>query len=169
MRVADTATGILDVPPTNANTASTTLRVQPAAGAQMFRVMAGRRIRGESAQNPGTWGNFLRVDVNYDTADTANLFNLVVQEVRIDGDRTVVLQTENFRNLTMQPDTPTNALEVVNQGSRLIQLDRIGLPALVAPAPGNPWPRPASNGTLGGPLPAPPAAAPFPPTVPLST
>ncbi|RXF74135.1 phage tail sheath family protein [Hansschlegelia zhihuaiae] len=160
VRVADTATGAAAAPPTNANAASAILEDQPAAGAQMFRATAGRRIRGEAARNPGTWGNFLRLEADYATASPASLFNLTVQEVRLDGDRTVVLRTETFRNLTMEPDTPNNALEVVNQGSLLVQLDRDGMPALVAPAPGSPWPRPASHGTLGAALPASPVSIP---------
>src|SRR3546814_6908572 len=108
--------------------------LQPAgAGDQIVRVRAGRRIRGGSAADPGAWGNFLRVEVDYDTTDPAELFNISVAEVRVEGDRTSVLQTETFRNLTMEPNTPNNAVEVVNQGSRLVQLDRAGLTALPSP------------------------------------
>src|SRR5262249_22198939 len=87
------------------------------------------------------------------------LWNLTVSEVRIDGDRTVVVQSETFQNLTMEPDTPNNALEVVNQGSRLVQLDRDGMAAI--PAPFVATFRPARNGTMSGALPAtvPPVAS----------
>ncbi|MGD9535608.1 MAG: phage tail sheath family protein [Alphaproteobacteria bacterium] len=160
VRIADTVTGAPPaIPATNANSAEVILRAQPAAGDMIVRVRAGRRIRGESAQNPGTWGNFLRVEVDYDSADPARLWNLTISEVRIDGDRTTVLQTETFRNLTMEPNTPNNAIEVVNQGSRLVQLDRQGLVPANLPVT-VPFPatfRPAPNGTLSGDLPTPPA------------
>ncbi|MFN4090035.1 MAG: phage tail sheath family protein [Alphaproteobacteria bacterium] len=139
---------------TAAVAASVVLTAQPAgAGDQIVRVRAGRRIRGGSAADPGAWGNFLRVEVDYDTTDPAALFNLTISEVAVDGDRTSVVQTETFRNLTMRPDTPNNAVEVVNQGSRLVQLDRAGLTAM--PAPFVPTFRPAATGTLGGALPTP--------------
>src|ERR1700730_10668033 len=42
------------------------LLLMPGSVAEM-RVFAGRRIRGAPAENPGTWGNFLRLEVDYDT------------------------------------------------------------------------------------------------------
>jgi len=139
---------------TAAAAASVVLTSQPAgAGDQIVRVRAGRRTRGASAADPGAWGNFLRVEVDYDTTNPAALFNLTISEVRVEGDRTSVLQTETFRNLTMAPNTPNNVVEVVNQGSGLVQLDRAGLTAL--PAPFVDTFRPAATGTLGGALPTP--------------
>ena len=116
-----------------------------AGGADMFRVRAGRQIRGASALNPGNWGNSLFVDIDYDTTDAATLFNIVVTEVQTQGGRSTVLRTETYRNLTMQPGVPNYAVDVVNASSRLVQLDRTGMAALVAP-----FPRPAATGTLGG-------------------
>lgn len=147
VRIADTETGETDNPPTNAAAAEAVL-TEP-GGDEIVRVRAGRRIRGQSAVNPGDWGNFLRVEVDYDTADPAEQFNLRVSEVRVDGDRTEVLQTETFRNLTMRPDTPNNAIEVVNQGSRLVQLDRADLTPADVPDPFDVAFRPAATGTLG--------------------
>lgn len=121
------------------------------AGNPVFNFKAGRRIRGESADNPGDWGNFLRLEIEHNGTGPAATFNLFVSEVAISGNRTTVLQTETFRNLTMTPDTPNNVIEVVNQGSRLIQLDRDGLAAL--PVPPNPMILPAANGTVSGDLP----------------
>jgi uncharacterized protein len=110
-------------------------RLDSFAGAPILSFFAGRRIRGGSASNPGSWGNFLRIEVEHtDSALTTN-FHLFVSEVAISGGRTTVLQTEVFRNLTMEPDTPNYAVEVVNQGSRLIQITRAsGLSDFTAPA-----------------------------------
>jgi uncharacterized protein len=138
--------GSLGAPAVAAAAAETTLETD--AAVQVFRVRAGRQLRGEIALDPGNWGENVRLEVDYDTGDPANLFNLSVSEVRIDGDRTIVLQTEVFRNLTMEVDRPNNALEVVNQGSRLVQLDRDGM----GPVPAMPF-QPSATGTLGDILP----------------
>jgi phage tail sheath protein FI len=156
VRIADTETGAGDTPPTNAAAADVIL-TEP-SGDEIVRLRAGRRIRGGSAVNPGDWGNFLRVEVDYDTADPAEQFNLRVSEVRVEADRTEVLQTETFRNLTMRPDTPNNAIEVVNQGSRLVQLDRADLTPADPPDPFDTSFRPAATGTLGAGLAAATAA-----------
>ncbi len=150
VRVADTGAAA----PDNARAATVVLTSQPAgAGDEIFRATAGRRIRGESAINPGEWGNSIRLEVNYDTANPLEQFNLIVSEVRVDGDRTTVLQTEVHRNLTMRPNVPNNALEVVNQASMLVQLDRAGLNPANIPDPFAVAFRPVSNGTLGNTLP----------------
>lgn len=110
-------------------------------GAAILKFTAGRRIRGQSAANPGDWGNFLRLEVEHAGTATDSLFNLFVSEVAISGNRTTVLQTESFRNLTMRPDTANYAVDVVNQGSRLIQLTRASALNDLTP--------PAANGTVG--------------------
>jgi hypothetical protein len=137
-------------------------------GASLFQVSAGRRIRGVAVDNPGRWGNGLRMEVDYDTVTLPNtaidpdnaltqdeLFNLTISEVEFRDGRMAVLQSETFRNLTLRPDARTNALSVVNAASRLIQLDRTGLPPIVIPP--DP-PRPDPTGTVGivapGPVPA---------------
>jgi phage tail sheath protein FI len=119
-------------------------------GTVMFRVVAGRRIRGAPAVNPGVWGNDVYVDVDYETSDPDQLFNITVSEVVTRNGRRTTLRTETFRNLTMAPTTPNNAIEVVNDGSRIVQLDRTGLAPI-----GTPTPRPAPTGTFGGALPIP--------------
>jgi phage tail sheath protein FI len=123
--------------------ASRTMTTQVGGGADVVNVRAGRRIRGGSATNPGDWGNFLRLEVEHNGTLATSTFNLVISEVRVDGDRTAIVGSEAFNNLTMEPNTANNAIEVVNQGSRLVQLDRQGLAALASPAP-----RPASTGTI---------------------
>lgn len=131
-----------------------------AGGAAMANVFAGRQLRGESVANPGSWGNALRLEVDYNTAILPNasidptnvltqteLFNLTVSLVAERNGRTVVVEQETYTNLTFREDVPTNALSVVNDNSRLVQLDRTGLAALPAPpaAPNRPDP----TGTLG--------------------
>jgi Bacteriophage tail sheath protein len=134
--------------PVTAVTSAANGTIADTAGGNAFNFRAGRRIRGASADNPGQWGNFLRLEVEHNGNSPASTFNLFVSEVAISGNRTTVLQSETFRNLTMTPDTANNALEVVNQGSRLIQLNRDGLAAL--PVPPAPMIRPAASGIVGG-------------------
>jgi phage tail sheath protein FI len=129
--------------------AEVTLDNKVTGGVHVVNVRAGRRIRGHSAINPGDWGNYLRVEVGHNSARNDTTFNLTISEVSIDGDRTTVVQTETFNNLTMEPNTANNAIEVVNQGSRLVQLDRDSLPTLSSPAE-----VPAPSGTVGADLPS---------------
>ena len=50
-------------------------------GAASLTFEAGRLIKGQSVADPGAWGNFIRLDVDYDTTDPAALFNVTVSEV----------------------------------------------------------------------------------------
>ncbi len=127
----------------------------PGDAAEM-RVFAGRRMRGAAVEDPGTWGNFLRLEVDYDTATLPNagldpngtltqdeLFNLTISEVELRDGRTFVRQSETFRNLTLRPGARTNLLAVVNEGSKLVQIAQTG----AGPIP-DPPPRPEATGTL---------------------
>ena len=129
----------------------------------VVRVRAGERVRGTSVLNPGTWGNFLRIEADRDVAvpadptqTVAELFNLTISEVAILGGRQTTVRSEVYRNLTFRPGVANNALQVVNEGSSLVQLDRDGMAAL--PSPYTPV-LPQSSGTVGGNL-ALPAAIP---------
>jgi hypothetical protein len=117
-----------------------------------LRVTAGRLIKGVSVDDPGTWGNFVRLDVDYDTTDPNTLFNLTVSEVSPSGTHPV-LRTEIFRNLTMSTGVPNSAVDVINEGSRIVQV----------PVPPNPLgtERPAQTGTVGNPLSLGTIASPF--------
>lgn len=75
--------------------------------------------------------------LRYDGSRT--LFNLTVSEVSPSGTQPV-LRTETFRNLTMSAGVPNSAVDVVNEGSRMVQV----------PVPPNPLGagRPAQTGTV---------------------
>ncbi|MBI3796010.1 MAG: phage tail sheath family protein, partial [Deltaproteobacteria bacterium] len=103
-----------------------------------LRVTAGRLIKGVSVDDPGSWGNFVRVDVDYDTTDPTSLFNLTVSEVSPSGTQPV-LRTETFRNLTMITGVPNSVRDVVNEGSRIVQIPIL---PLLGPNP------PAQTGTI---------------------
>src|SRR5262245_34558858 len=81
--------------------------------ANVVQVTAGRRVGGASVEDPGAWGNNVVLEVDYATTDPATLFNLVVSEIADEGGRLVVRRQETYRNLTMEPGAPGNAIEVV--------------------------------------------------------
>lgn len=114
-------------------------------GAQpdLLDVTAGRVIRDAPANNPGAWGNNLRLEVTHNTTTANATFNLSVREVQVQGDRTVTVREEVFRNLTMQPNEANTAIDVVNAGSTLVYLS----PDAAAVTAAN---RPHTTGTLGG-------------------
>ena len=123
------------------------LAVQDEGGANSLLVIAGRLMKGDSVEDPGLWGNFVRLDVDYDISppnlfgydsNPANLFNLIVSEISQAGTQPV-LRTETFRNLTILPSFPNSVDEVVNEGSKIIQLTAVALAG-----------RPAQTGTVSG-------------------
>ncbi len=136
--------------------ANITLRQQPGAGSNIVNVRAGRLVRGVSVPDPGTWGNLIRVEVDHDVADPTDpaqsfdeLFNLTISEISPASGRLTTLRSETYRNLAMRPGARNNAIDVVNEGSKIVQLDRDGLAALPANLSGF---RPAATGTLGAPI-----------------
>lgn len=112
---------------------------------EVLRATAGRRIKDESVDDPGLWGNNLRIDIDYNTTDPSSLFNMTVSEVSFDDGRQTVLQTETYRNLSMDLDVSNYAVEVVNEGSRLIQIESLDISM---PAPTGTWGMDAT-GALG--------------------
>lgn len=80
------------------------------------------------AANAGSWGDSISVTVDYDTKDTSDttLFNLTVT----DG-RTV----ETFRNLTMDPNSSSYAIDAVNDGSVLVDADLPATPPAITARP----------------------------------
>lgn len=68
---------------------------------------------------PGTWGRGIKLNVDYNTPNPEDTFNLtVVHEV---GNQ--VLTTEVFNNLSMNPRSPRFAPPLVTQSSKLIDLN----------------------------------------------
>jgi hypothetical protein len=120
---------------------------------------AGRRIRGILEEDPGAWGNNIRIDVDYDTRwpgesvdparhqTTVELFNLAIAETAPRNGRTVVVRTETYTNLTLRQGAQNNALEVVNEQSKLVFLTTLAADLV-------PTNRPSTTGTLGAVLPA---------------
>ena len=130
-----------------------TLTIDSAPATALVHVTAGESVRGLSRGNPGAWANFLRLEIDYNVAVPADplqsvdeLFNLTVSEVAISGGQQTTVRQETYHNLTFRPGAVNNVLEVVNDGSKLIQLDRNGLPAFPTPFAAV---RPLATGTVG--------------------
>jgi len=93
--------------------------------------------------NPGAWGNNLRVKIDYPTPTSGDSFNMTVFLVESRNGREVVVQSEEFRGLTMASNDTKFVQTVVNDrfsGSKLVRVT----------ATGND--RPFQNGTLSGAL-----------------
>ena len=107
--------------PTDGPAELASVELQDTGGTPVFRVVAA---------SEGEWGNNLRVDVDYGTADPSTTFNLVVSEV-VDGD---LVASESFLNLSIASGDRRYAVDVVNDGSKLVRLEAIGA-AAARPAP----------------------------------
>ncbi len=123
--------------------------VGDAGAADMLTITAGRQLRGQFFPDPGLWGNNLFVEVDYDCANSETQFNLTISEIVEVGGRRTTARTETFRNLTLTADAEHSADAVVNERSRLVNVEMTGTAS----------DRPASSATLGVALPAAPAAA----------
>ncbi|WP_448612072.1 phage tail sheath family protein [Geodermatophilus sp. URMC 60] len=118
------------------------------AATPMLRAFAGRQVRGRSVEDPGVWGNEIRITVDYVTRDPVDsaLFNMSTSEVASQDGRRVVLRTESFLNCSTDPASSDYVIDKVNAGSRIVQL------APVVPPP-EALLRPAQTGTTGIPIP----------------
>ena len=114
----------------------------------VLRVSAGRRIDRDSVDDPGTWGENLRIDVDYATSDPSDdtRFNLTVTEIRREDDREVVVGTEEYTGVSIDPDSPSYVVDKVNGASALVQLEH------ESDSSDEPLEeRPAQTGTTGAP------------------
>ncbi|MHC4313202.1 MAG: phage tail sheath family protein [Planctomycetota bacterium] len=93
-----------------------------------------------TAADEGTWGDNVRIDVDYATTDPDNTFNLAVTEFASTAGRLQPVSTETFRNLIIDDTASNHVIDVVNDGSKLIQLELVGTPTSGQ--------RPAQTGTI---------------------
>src|SRR6266849_638458 len=79
--------------------ATARIDLRDATAVDSLRVTAGRLIKGVSVDDPGTWGNFVRVVVDYEISapnlfnhdnDPTHLFNITVSEVSPSGTQPVL-------------------------------------------------------------------------------
>jgi hypothetical protein len=110
------------------------------AGIVIEDAPSGTGVLQVTAASPGSWGNNVRLAVDYNTSAGTAAFNLTVTLVD-SSSPPIALTTEVYRNLTLDPSSPNYALAVVNNASALVQLALVGTPATTA--------LPAPTGTVG--------------------
>jgi phage tail sheath protein FI len=97
--------------------------------------MAAQPVLTLKAASEGIWGNNLRVDIDYVTVDSQNLFNLTITEYQLQGTTLVPAGSETYRNLSMNSTAPNYAVSAINGSSKLIWAERpAGATALVVGA-----------------------------------
>jgi Bacteriophage tail sheath protein len=98
-----------------AQPAGITLRSAPTGGGDVLDV---------KATSEGSWGNGVRLDVDYDTANPASLFNLTVTELVEQNGVLTPVRSETHRNLSMNALASNDAVATVNASSELIRVKR---------------------------------------------
>lgn len=71
------------------------------------------------AKQPGLWGQNVRLEVDYNTPNPDDTFNLVVIQESTTG---ALINREEFSNLSMMPTSPRFAPNFVTQSSKLIDM-----------------------------------------------
>lgn len=107
-----------------AATASVTLET-------LVPAITGTQVLDVSASSDGAWGNYVKLDVDYNTSNPDSSFNLTVSQYVRQGAGLALAQSEVYRNLTMDQLSPQYAPSVVNPASKLVQIER---DAAVTPA-----------------------------------
>lgn len=103
--------------------------VREASGAMesaitLARTSDGKKMLTLTASSEGTWGNYLKVDVDYATTNPDSTFNLTVTEYIPQGTDLVIGRKEVFQNLSMDSKSSQYAPNVINSGSQLISTVR---------------------------------------------
>jgi phage tail sheath protein FI len=104
----------------NGGTDCYVVRLAPGATAATVTVedLNGQSVLVATAKAAGLWGNTVRLEVDYDTTNPDESFNLLI----IHEEAGSVVQTENYTGLTMNPGSARFAPSFVTQSSGLIEL-----------------------------------------------
>jgi phage tail sheath protein FI len=77
-----------------------------------------------TAKSEGVWGNYLRLDVDYNTTNPDSSFNLTITELIPRGTELMTGRVETHRNLSMDQNSSQYAVNVINAASQLVQISR---------------------------------------------
>ena len=94
----------------------------PKAASVTLKSLQGDNVLEANAKAEGAWANTVRMEVDYNTPNPDDTFNLRV----ILEEKNVAVSTESFSNLTMKPGAPRFAPDFVTQSSELITLKPAG-------------------------------------------
>jgi hypothetical protein len=96
---------------------------QGAASAQVnLADSGGAVVLTVSAANAGSWGNLVRMDVDYQTGGPDSAFNLNITGYQLQSGKLVIAGQEAYRNLSMNPLSSSYVLGV-NDDSQLIRIE----------------------------------------------
>jgi len=106
------------------NGGSTAIVVRVAQGAASAQITLGdigsTPVLAISATGAGAWGNAVGIDIDYFTSNPDSFFNLTATSYQLQNGNLVVLSSESYRNLSMNPFSSTYAPVTVNGDSQLI-------------------------------------------------
>jgi len=108
------------------------VRVASGAGSAQVSLadLAGNVVLNVSAANAGSWGNLVRLDVDYLTGNPDSTFNLTITLYQLQNGKLVFAQSETYRNLSMNSFSATYAPNMINGDSNLISIQLPAAPAL---------------------------------------
>lgn len=108
------------------------VRVATGAGSAQVTLsdLASTAVLTISAANAGSWGNLVRIDVDYQTGNPDSTFNLNLTRYQLQNGKLVFAESETYRNLSMNTFSSTFAPNVVNGDSKLISIQVLSTPAL---------------------------------------
>jgi phage tail sheath protein FI len=85
------------------------------------------------ARSPGLIGHSIRAQVDYDTAEPEQTFNLRVEQTGLDGQGTLtVVASELFKSVTMDPNSGRYVVDVLEQQSKLVRGTAAGVAGVAA-------------------------------------
>jgi phage tail sheath protein FI len=107
----------------NGGTEAYVVRVASGATSASITLAAGgKSVMEVTASSDGTWGNLVRLDVDYNTINPDSLFNLTVTQFVIQNGQLAPALSETFRNLSMSKMSPNYFLPTINGQSQLISV-----------------------------------------------
>jgi phage tail sheath protein FI len=108
------------------------VRVASGAGSAQISLadLAGNVVLNVSAANAGSWGNLVRLNVDYLTGNPDSTFNLTITLYQLQSGKLVFAQSETYRNLSMNSSSATYTPNMINGDSNLISVELPAAPAL---------------------------------------
>jgi phage tail sheath protein FI len=78
------------------------------------------------ASSPGSWGNnlFIRIDHDTENSTDSDLFNMFVSELKPKTNPLKVVNSETFRNISTNGNSPRHVIKVIEQNSELLKLKK---------------------------------------------
>lgn len=91
----------------------------------IMKDISGTEVLKVSAASHGVWANDVRMDIDYATSNPDSTFNLTVTRYETRNGKAVPVETERHINLSMNSESATYAVDVVNAASKIISLERL--------------------------------------------